>query len=198
MTEPQDFESLDELFRKTFDQLPENAAPSGWDRPSDRVWQHIQTTVQPPSSGWSAKAITLVSALAVTIVVGLYLFVTRPVPVVEMPAQPEQTVAAAPVVPQPAAAPEVIVPTPSPVTATNAPRHHTTVRQIRPASSTVSTPAPAVTVVPQRPAGSLPIPGSDAISPNTTVDRQRLEDLRMDPLQPLPVLPEKIDRQILD
>ena len=67
MTEPQDFESLDELFRKTFDGLPENASPSGWDRHSDRVWQHVQTSIQPPRSGWSTKAITLVSALAVTI-----------------------------------------------------------------------------------------------------------------------------------
>lgn len=202
MTEPQDFESLDDLFRKTFDRLPENASPSGWDRPSERVWQHIQTTVQPPEKGWSAKAITLVSALAVTIVVGLYLFVNQPVaPVTKKPVAPEQQVAApAPAVEQPTREEVVVAPTTPPATPTARPRRTPAVPQIRPAAPEVVAPAPETAVTPPRPAGSRLLPGSgnESVSPNTTVDKQRLEELRMKPVKPLPVLPEKIDRQIVD
>jgi hypothetical protein len=78
MTDPKEFESLDELFRKTFDNLPDTPAKSGWDTPSERVWQHVQTQIKPPKSGWSAQTLTLIAAFAVTIAVGLYLFFNRP------------------------------------------------------------------------------------------------------------------------
>lgn len=198
MTEPQDFESLDELFRKTFEQLPENASPSGWDRPSERVWQHIQTTVQPPRSGWSARAITMVAALAVTIVVGLYLFVNQPAPKIETPAVPETVVVTAP--PQAAQpAVEETTPTtpPAPVTqSTSEPRRNTAVRLIRPSAPAVSTEVPEEPARPAPQRASLPLPGindSETTPPNTTVERKRLEELKIKPFKPLPVLPEKID-----
>lgn len=82
MTEQKDFESLDELFRKTFDNLPDTPAKSGWDTPTERVWQHVQKEIRPPRTGWSAQALTLIAAFAVTLAVGLYLYFNRP-------AQPE-------------------------------------------------------------------------------------------------------------
>jgi hypothetical protein len=193
MSEPQDFESLDELFRKTFDRLPENAADNGWDKPSDRVWQHIQATVQPPHSGWSAKAITMVSALAVSIVVGLYLFVGRA-------DQPVQTTT-----PAPAELPVVVTAPPmvAPETVTAAP---VTVPATRPARvrsmNAPHTVAPPVVVTPQIPeerptgisqrsTGSLPLPGSQDVPPNTTV--LNLDRLWATPLEPLPVLPKRVD-----
>ena len=195
MSEPQDFESLDDLFRKTFDRLPENAASNGWDRPSDRVWQHIQATVQPPRSGWSAKAITLVSALAVTIVVGLYLFISRTDQPVQTttPAVVEQPVAAtAPTVSTPAAVPETVAATPVPVPETRP----TAVRSIRtprpvtpPVTPQISEERPAS--VSQRPTGSAPLPGSQAVPPNTTV--LNLDRLWATPLEPLPVIPKPVE-----
>jgi len=78
MADIKEFESLDELFRKTFDNLPETPAQSGWDAPSERVWQHVQSQIKPPRSGWSAQTISLIAAFAVTLVVGLYLFLNQP------------------------------------------------------------------------------------------------------------------------
>lgn len=195
MTEPQDFESLDDLFRKTFDSLPENAATNGWDRPSDRVWQHIQATVQPPRNGWSAKAITLVSALSVTIVVGLYLFISRadqPVPTTA-PAPVEQpAVATAPPVMAPVAAPETVAAAPVALPET----HPAKVRSI---STPRTTAAPDVPQIPeerpaitsQRPTGSVRLPGSVDVPPNTTV--LNLERLWATPLEPLPVRPKQVE-----
>lgn len=194
MTEPQDFESLDELFRKTFDNLPENASPSGWDRPSERVWQHIQTTVQPPRSGWSTRTITLVSALAVTIVIGLYLFISRPVQPVET-AAPMQVTSPAPTVAETPAVAETAVTIP----ATTPPKAVSTrvVVRKKPVASIPNTPAPNSTVIEpatnQRPSGSIPLPGSTVAPPNNTIEQ--LERLWKTPLKTLPVLPEKIETQ---
>lgn len=79
MAEQKEFESLDELFRKTFDNLPDTPAKSGWDAPSERVWQHVQEQIKPPKSGWSTQTIALLAAFAVTLTVGLYLLLNRPV-----------------------------------------------------------------------------------------------------------------------
>lgn len=78
MTDPKDFESLDDLFRKTFEKLPETPSKSGWDVPSERVWQHVQSQIKPPRSGWSAQTITLLAAFAVTLTIGLYLLLATP------------------------------------------------------------------------------------------------------------------------
>lgn len=78
MADTKDFESLDELFRKTFDNLPDTPAKSGWDTPSERVWQHVRTQIKPPKSGWSIQTLSLLAAFAVTLTVGLYLLLSRP------------------------------------------------------------------------------------------------------------------------
>ncbi len=190
MTEPQDFNSLDELFRKTFDNLPETPAPSGWDRPSERVWQHVQATVKPPNSGWSAKAISLVSALAVTVAIGLYLFVIRPETPAETTAPAEQAVMTAPVVVTPA---ETVAAIPAPEQTFV--QKQTTAPAIQPKQKLVlSVPDTRETepAVSQRPTGSIPLPGSKSAPPNNTVEK--LELLWKTPLETLPVLPESVDR----
>jgi len=190
MTEPQDFNSLDELFRKTFDNLPETPAPSGWDRPSDRVWQHVQATVKPPRSGWSTKAITLVSALAVTVAIGLYLFVIRPETPVETTAPAEQAVMTAPVVVTPV---ETVAAIPAPEQTFV--QKQTTAPAIQPQQKLqLSAPDTRETepAVSQRPTGSIPLPGSKSAPPNTTVEYMEL--LWKTPLETLPVLPESVDR----
>lgn len=190
MTEPQDFDSLDDLFRKTFDNLPETPAPSGWDRPSERVWQHVQATVKPPNSGWSAKAISLVSALAVTVAIGLYLFVIRPETPAETTAPAEQpTVMTAPNVVTPA---ETVSAIPSPEKTSVPTQTAAPIIQARqpekPAPKTSETEPTAS----RRPTGSIPLPGSKSAPPNTTVEYMEL--LWKTPLETLPVLPEHIYR----
>ncbi len=191
MTEPQDFNSLDELFRKTFDNLPETPAPSGWDRPSDRVWQHVQATVKPPRSGWSTKAITLVSALAVTVAIGLYLFVIRPETPAETNAPAEQpTVATAPNVVTPAETVAAI-----PAQEQTLVQKQTTAPAIQPQQKQeLSAPDTRETepATGQRPTGSIPLPGSKSAPPNTTV--LNMELIWKTPLETLPVLPETVDR----
>lgn len=101
MTEQKDFESLDELFRKTFDNMPDTPAKSGWDTPSERVWQHVQREIRPPQSGWSTQTVALIAAFAVTLTVGLYLYFNRPAqpetPVVSPPPATAQTTQQPPV-----------------------------------------------------------------------------------------------------
>ena len=77
MTDPKEFESLDELFRKTFDKLPDTPDPSGWDNPSGRVWQHVQAQIAPSGGGWSLQTVAIIAAFAVALTVGLYLLLSR-------------------------------------------------------------------------------------------------------------------------
>lgn len=94
MTDPKEFESLDQLFRKTFEELPETPAATGWDTPSERVWQHVQSQIKPPRTGWSTQTIALLAAFAVTLTLGLYLIFGRAgkmeTPAVESPVAKEQ------------------------------------------------------------------------------------------------------------
>jgi len=72
MTEQQAKNPLDELFRKTFESLPDSPAASGWDTPSDRVWQQVQSNIQTPQKGWGLQTFLLFAAIAATIAVGLF------------------------------------------------------------------------------------------------------------------------------
>ena len=72
MTGKEEFEPLDELFRKTFQGLPDKPAASGWDSPSPRVWQRVQTEIKPPTSGWALQTWTFMAVLVVGLGVGMY------------------------------------------------------------------------------------------------------------------------------
>lgn len=72
MTEQQAKNPLDELFRKTFEGLPDSPAASGWDTPSDRVWQQVQSNIQSPQKGWGIQTLLLFAAIAATVAVGLF------------------------------------------------------------------------------------------------------------------------------
>jgi hypothetical protein len=74
MTEPQEFDSIDALFRQKFKDLPESSAANGWDTPSERVWEHVRTHMPPPRAGWSRRNWSIVGAVAVSIALGLYWF----------------------------------------------------------------------------------------------------------------------------
>jgi hypothetical protein len=78
MTEQQANSPIDDLFRKTLENLPDTPAESGWDTPSDRVWQHVQANMTQPSSGWGAKSLVLLAAILITIFGGLYWMFSGP------------------------------------------------------------------------------------------------------------------------
>ena len=214
MADPQEFNSLDDLFRKTFDDLPETAAPSGWDTPSPRVWDQVQVRLKPPRSGWSTQTIILVSGLAIAIMLGLYWALSKTeTPAVQPTAGRTEQPAAAVTSPQPAAPvspPETVVANKEdakPATSgAKAPRH--TVR--RSASAPVqSTPAVAPPQAANsterlaeepgrhRPSGSVPLPGSRPASPNTTVKRQAEQWLGAPWAKPLAPLPNLLESQFI-
>ncbi|HNG90583.1 MAG TPA: hypothetical protein PK858_10270, partial [Saprospiraceae bacterium] len=116
MADPQQERTpLDDLFRKTFENLPDAPSASGWDAPSEKVWQHVQSHIRPPRSGWSLQGLSLIAAFAVVVAVGLYFLTQR------QPAQPQPAA-----VPAPVEAPVHVAPAPQsampeaeqPVTAT--------------------------------------------------------------------------------
>jgi hypothetical protein len=194
-----EFETLDELFRTAFNGLPATPAASGWDRPSERVWQHVQREIKPPKTGWSAQKLGLISAFGVSVAVGLYLLFARP----DQPA-PSPTSPAAPSMEQPVSTPQEATPqktveeisaevTPAPTPETPAVRTRPQAPRSEPAAATT----PANSTEKQRPAdqsatapavprerpnsGSVPLPGSRRVSPNTT------EKLWRTPLELLPL-----------
>ncbi len=104
MSNNKEFESIDELFRKTFNDLPESPASSGWDVPSDRVWQTVQTGIQTRHVGWSmTRKMIALAAISVVVATGVFLAMntnntTQQVPapqptILEQPQQPNHTAA---------------------------------------------------------------------------------------------------------
>jgi hypothetical protein len=87
MTDPHAKHPIDEIFRKSFDNLPAQADPSGWDTPSDKVWQNVQKSIR-PSKGIGLKALGPIAAIAVAIVVGVVWLFS---PSNNRPAAPVQT-----------------------------------------------------------------------------------------------------------
>lgn len=130
MTEPQEFDSIDELFRQTFKDLPESPAPNGWDVPSERVWDHVRTHMPTPKQGWTWRAWSMAGALVVVLALGLYWMSTlqpapqaeplspapSEAPVQELPANTPAEVAASDEEPAPAKTsegPAVVAPRPA-------------------------------------------------------------------------------------
>lgn len=177
MTDPnQEYPSLDDLFRETFDNLPDTPARSGWDTPSDRVWNHVQHNIQPPRTGWTMQSIGLVAAFAVTLAVGLYLYTARPA-VQQDAAQPAPAVtpvevpsSAQPVASEPT--PAVVSPTPSqPAAGKSAEKP----QSAKPKPGAPANSAEKNAADTKRPSPTAaPLPGTQPVSPNSS-ERQRSE-----------------------
>jgi hypothetical protein len=104
MSDQHELQSLDKLFKKTFDDLPDTPATSGWDQPNPRVWQNLQSVLrpaQPKRWQWQYSA-ALVGAIATAVAI---LYFTNPTPKQEeLPApapQPGPRVAVSPSLPAP-------------------------------------------------------------------------------------------------
>lgn len=191
MTDPKEFESLDNLFRKTFEKLPETPSKSGWDVPSERVWQHVQSQIKPPRTGWSAQTVTLLAAFAVTLAVGLYLLFARSEKQ-ESPAPETPAVAVKPEMPVPEKEPAAAI-TATPVPAEKSPltplrsskqKQEKTARSRENDGEKVRSEAPG--------AENAQPSGKKTVSPNTMERRKaelarRAEKAWKTPLEPLPL-----------
>ncbi len=185
MTEPNSYNSIDALFKKAFDGLPETPSSEGWDTPSGKVWEHVQTRIEAPRNGWSAQTLGLIAAFAVVLSIALYLvlfsYKSTPTPVVADPNTPGMVETPT----QQETAPAVIN---SPVTApveSKMPNTATKNRgvQSKAPTNTINTATPKLDNQPEqsaigrriapRPGAALPLPGSKPASPNTTVARKQ-------------------------
>jgi hypothetical protein len=209
MTDPIEFQSIDELFRRTFDGLPETPAPNGWDQPSNQVWEQVKTRIKPPRSGWSTQTIVLVSAFAVILALGLFLLFRKPVaqPVATLkPAAPEMH-ATQPVAADTPAAPEVVkapeVKTAPVVVKKPAVSHRKkSVQEAAPAAQEVSHKKAATVKLPAQ-----PLPGSALKTPPNSKAKEYYKALRPLKLLPprnsmetpaMPVFPESLKVKITD
>jgi hypothetical protein len=201
MTEPQELRSIDELFKNTFENLPDTPAESGWDTPSERVWDHVRHNIQAPRSGWSLQSLMILTGFAVVLAVGLYFAFTSTEQINTNPADAAAPAVAAPVIAAPVA--EVPAAVPAPVTVPTPEvvgQQKTNKRQLKTVAKTSPVekmPAPVKPLPearePLRSNGASPLPGSNEIKiPNTTealkIERAKeLEKLWRTPLDFLPV-----------
>lgn len=208
MAKQEEFNSLDELFRKTFDDLPESPSTADWDQPGDRVWQHVQARIKPGRQGWTNNQILLAAAAAVAIALALYFAFARPKPA---PADP------APVLPAsseqaltPPRQPETLATVPAPESAPesapaqprkpvyrqpSSPKTLLPPAEDKPATAPASAPTqtPPANTPGQRPAptGSALLPGSNPAPPNTTELRRNQNAPNSPKIQPLPLTPRR-------
>ncbi len=197
MTEPNSYNSIDALFKKAFDGLPETPSSEGWDTPSGKVWEHVQTRIEAPRNGWSAQTLGMIASFAVVLSVALYLVLfsnkSTSTPVVADPKAPGMVVEtpkhqemAPAVTNSPVTAP---VESKTPTTSTRKNKGaqsknlNKALRAVTPALDNHAE-QPANGRVAPHPGAALPLPGSKPASPNTTVARKQQSWQ-----SPLPYLP---------
>ena len=161
MTEQQAQSPIDDLFRKTLENLPDTPAESGWDTPSDRVWQQVQLNIAAPRKGMSTQSIVLLAALVLSLGAGLYWMLSKPVPAPLLPPS------VAPVE-QPVASPD------TPIESVE--KQPVTIQ--KPSTGTNTTAPPSSKPAPQNSSSepkskpslnaAQPLPGSKILPPNST------------------------------
>ncbi|MEZ4925987.1 MAG: hypothetical protein R3A50_06910 [Saprospiraceae bacterium] len=194
MTEPQELRSIDELFRNTFNNLPDTPADSGWDTPSDRVWQHVNEHMPVSKTGWGLKSILLFAGFAAIIALGLYLTLStneEPVPATnnieleKTTSVADQAVVEVPPVSE-SETPEIAVPQKK-----AAAKVKTSSQKVKEHNKSVED--EVAFTHEQRQSGAAPLPGTSSVKPPNTTEElkleraRQLEELWKTPLEPLPV-----------
>ncbi|MCB0531394.1 MAG: hypothetical protein H6569_08765 [Lewinellaceae bacterium] len=205
MDDPQEFKSLDALFRKTFENLPDSPAASGWDSPSPRVWEQVRTQIKPPARGWTGKSILLISGLAVVLMLGLYWALTQTDSGAQLQAPTEQPTmpVATPDASDAASAEDLVANETTAIPAATPAQNRLSQKQQKQTNTkkdsqySNNTQEEAAEGVQRRLPGSAPLPGTNPASPNTTVRRQ-MEAWRGAPwAQPLAPLPNILESQFI-
>lgn len=182
MSEPNEYNSIDALFKKAFDDVSNTPAADGWDTPSGKVWEHVRNRIEAPRHGWSTRTLGLIAAFSVTVLIGLYLTLTQTQAVEKTPnSAPISTPGA---VSAPLSAPEKSkeIEIPLPETIKAAKPGSKSLKQEQKVQNPLADKEENHTAE-HRPA-ALPLPGSRPLSPNSTVARQQQIWL-----MPMPFLP---------
>lgn len=171
MTEQQAQSPIDDLFRNAFENLPDTPAESGWDTPSDKVWQHVQTNIQSPQKSWNLKSVLIAAAGFAVTLMAIVLFWTSGQkepqalpdsgvqPSIEQPAinpaLPAENADSQPVSTQPTGSTKVKASPEKP-----APRNSTEEKQTKPSGTN----------------GAQPLPGSKTTLPPNSTEAQKRTD----------------------
>ncbi len=168
MAESKETHPLDELFRKSFDELPAAPAASGWDTPSAQVWENVQDQIKTTRTPWRSW-VTAAVALVVTAVAVWFWYQNRPE---TTPANLPQTTPTEQPASQPQPTVDSAAPAPNaPVTTTpNTPVTGKSKKQTAP-----TTPLPTTEAEPL-PGSSQPLPGAKKVFPNNTERNKRQEN----------------------
>lgn len=170
MNTQRDANPIDDLFRQSFEALPDAPSASGWDAPSEQVWQGIQTQMKPLSGAGFPKAWLLGVAAIACLTAGAWWFTRTPTPANSSNAPVEH------------------VPTASPTPTNTTPTHQVQGEQAQPqpdattlpkakSAPKVATPqstveAPATTPLtsepqPNKPGSAMPLPNTKDVPRNT-------------------------------
>lgn len=160
MADKKELHALDELFRKTFEDLPDAASASGWDAPSPQVWEKVQVGIRSGPAPWTgALKIGGMFLIASIVALGVYLY-TRPAPQADSPAQTPAVNNASANTPDPAP----VTTTPGDVAATQDMER----REAAPAPRPKRMPAPEHSLPQPERSNSLPT-GDDAVDGTTGI-----------------------------
>jgi len=166
MTEQQAQSPIDDLFRSTLENLPDTPSASGWDTPSDRVWQNVQANIQAPRKTVGMKTMVAAAFVVALVAFGLYWTMSKPNPA-------------------PASSPE-LAPTEQPAIMPSAPAESTVDQTIpvpKPASGGTKTKENGSKPTPQNSTegnhskpdlnGAQPLPGSKSVLPPNSTEAQK-------------------------
>lgn len=170
MAEPKEVHPLDELFRKSFHDLPAAPSTNGWDTPSAKVWEQVQENIKTPRSSWGQWAFVALGFAVLTVGLWFY-FQNQPQP---EPATQPQTIPQE----QPVAQPQTdntdaAVPASDAGHKATAPATVKSKKQPAPANMEPSTEAEPL------PGTSKPLPGAKKVFPNNT-ERNKRQDVEDD------------------
>lgn len=172
---------IDDVFRQTFEQLPDSPAASGWDTPSDQVWAGVQAGIKPGNKGtlWKGTLIFLTTAAITATIVWATLKPASPPTIVPVPpptTAPTEASGTLPAAPSDVST-EANKAVSSPVVPAKsherkrpakASAQETSAQPVLPAASPANGRA-------AHPGGSLPLPGSENAPRNTTEKKQKTE-----------------------
>lgn len=165
MTEQQAQSPIDDLFRNAFENLPDTPAESGWDTPSNQVWQQVESNIRAPQKTWSLKSMLVAAGGFAVALIAIALFWTN------SGSKEPQTV------PGTTTQPNIEQPVVSPATSTNqaAGAAETAPKESTGTKVKSNTEQPSKQITTPTPAGNSsnnaaqPLPGSKiSLPPNTT------------------------------
>ncbi len=195
MADQQEINPIDDLFRQTFDHLPDNPSPGGWDAPSAQVWSNLQASLpNPVAPRRNYGSWTVVGTVCIAGALSLLYWFSRDAVEVTPVAVPQPAVQSVETPAPPVVAPQM--PAAKQPSAAASRRSRVATAENQPETAPAPQPVPAVpnfhnhaekeAAHPASDGHSRALPGASTAPPNTTERRKRLGPLHA-PLTPLPL-----------